>query len=776
MKKWFTRLGLAMAIFAGTTTAMAQQTLVVDGSRSYAWELTQGADYILPGTDGSWYCQPGFFTHKEGDKWTFRANDMAMYGYAIVLDEEKKYIEVTLINATGGEGVDAAPTATWGTNKAMWVNGNEKIGFPSFAVNNINWGGGKDVAVPEIADGVYQLSLVCGEQIDPSSINFKFFMGKNWGGDMGTNVLWLEDNEYIRMGQQDGGDGDNGNLYGKGGDLGDLDTLVVTVDFNKMHGELGTITVEKHGYTPAAYPQLNGADLTKYGNSYYANVALTPGQELQFANLDAIELKWEDLYVNECFAKKGANNKLTWEAVAGNYCVEVVPSLNYIRLYPGAYGEPATYQSDKALWIVGNTQIGMPSYSAMPSGWGESNGWSPNINHCIPVAQVSPNVYKIAFTVGQELGSDVNFKFFCGVAYAGGEFRGEDLEMVANDYLILKQPEATVGYDENGNEVLQYGDEDGNIRNGVAPLGKGDKLILTVDLNDFAFHQFDPISMEVVYKRGKVSVEYIASEAPKPTFAGATMQSSGDWYYADVNLVQGNVYKLENLTEVAAEELYSDECFASYQGNNLFRFAAVSGEYCVMVNPAQKYLKIFPGTHANPATINEGGLWIIGEGFGRPSVNGYAAGWNTGIEKDFAVAQVQPNIYAMNLMCDTEMWDNWCNWKFFGQPNWGIEFKPGTDYSITSDNVWLNVGESDGNIGFKEGAAFTKGEPIYIVVDFTAGLNAGVMTVSTNPILESISNVLMGKADGNIYDLAGKRTNNASQHGIYIMNGKKVVR
>lgn len=130
----------------------------------------------------------------------------------------------------------------------------------------------------------------------------------------------------------------------------------------------------------------------------------------------------------------------------------------------------------------------------------------------------------------------------------------------------------------------------------------------------------------------------------------------------------------------------------------------------------------------------------------------------------------------MNLMCDTEMWDNWCNWKFFGQPNWGIEFKPGTDYSITSDNVWLNVGESDGNIGFKEGAAFTKGEPIYIVVDFTAGLNAGVMTVSTNPILESISNVLMGKADGNIYDLAGKRANNASQHGIYIMNGKKVVR
>lgn len=657
----------------------------------------------------------------------------------------------------------------------MGRGGNENIGFPSYAVNNINWGGGKDVAVPQIAEGVYQLSLVCGQQINPSSINFKFFMGKNWGGDMGTNVLWLEDNEYIRMGQQDGGDGDNGNLYGKGGDLGDLDTLVVTVNFNNMHGDLGTISVEKRAYVPAAYPQLNGQNLTKYGNSYYANVALKPGDELNFANLDAVELKWEDLYVNECFATKGAN-KLTWNAVEGNYCVEVLPSLGYIRLYPGAYGEPATYQSDKAIWIVGNTQIGLPSYSVMPSGWGESNGWNPNINHCLPVAQVAPGVYKAAFTVGQELGSDVNFKFFCGVAYAGGEFRGEDLEMVPNDYLILKQPEATIGYDEQGNEVLQYGDEDGNIRNGVAPLGKGDKIVLTVDLNGFDFHQFDPVTYDIVYKRGKVSVEYVPNEAPKPSFGGVNMLSSGDWYFADVQLTQGQQYSLKNLTEVAADELYTDECFAAYKGNDTFSFNAVSGQYCVMVNTASKYLKIFPGTHAAPAGIADGGLWIIGEGFGRPSVNGYAPGWNTGLEKDVPVAQVKPGIYAMNLMCDTEMWDNWCNWKFFGQPDWGIEFKPGTDYSITSDNQWLNVGEGDGNIGFKEGASFVKGEPIYIVVDFTAGLNAGVMTVDTKPILQGIQTITADDITRGIYTLSGVRTNSTAHPGVYVVNGKKVIR
>lgn len=785
MKKWFTRLGLALALFAGTTTAMAQETLVVDGSKSYLWELNQGTNYTLPGTDGTWYCQPGFFTHVNGDVWKFNANGMADFAYAIVLDAEKKYIQVEFLNATNGEGIDNAPLATFGTNKAIYVNGNENIGFPSYAVSPINWGGGKDVPVPMIGDGIYQLVMVGGQQINASSINFKFFMGKNWGGDMGTSVLWLEDNEYIRMGQQEGESGDNGNLYGKSGaDVGDLDTLVVTVDFNKMHGDLGTITVEKKAYTPAAFPQLNGADLAKHGNSYYADLALTKGQELTFANLNAIDLNWDDLYVNSGFATKGANGKLVFNAIEGNYCVEVVPTLNYIRIYPGAYGKPATYQDAKALWIVGNGQIGMPSYKAMPSGWGESNGWSPNINHCIPVAQVEPNVYKIDFTVGEELGSDVNFKFFCGVAYAGGEFRGEDLDMVANDYLIIKQPETTIGYDEDGNEMLVYGDEDGNIRNGVAPLGKGDKVTVTVDLNGFAFHEFDPVEYAVVRHPGKITVEVAPYEGVKPEFAGVTMQSSGDWYYADVNLNQFATYQFKNVAEVNIDEAYTDVCFASHEGDGKFKFNAVDGNYCVMLNTVQNYVKIFPGTHANPASIADGGLWIIGEGFGRPSVNGNAPGWNTGLEKDFPVAQTAPGIYQMDLTCDIEMWDNWCNFKFFGQPGWGIEFKPYEEYSLVAEEgsyLYVN-GQTEGdegdygNIKFADGMSFTKGEPVYIVLDFTAGFNAGVLKSSTSPIVDGIQNVSAPSTSNSIYNLNGVRVNNTNQHGIYIVNGKKIIK
>lgn len=78
MKKIFTLASVVAMMFAGAQTAMAQETLVVDGSKSYVWELTQGTDYVLPGTDSSWYCQPGFFTHKNGETWTFRANGDAM--------------------------------------------------------------------------------------------------------------------------------------------------------------------------------------------------------------------------------------------------------------------------------------------------------------------------------------------------------------------------------------------------------------------------------------------------------------------------------------------------------------------------------------------------------------------------------------------------------------------------------------------------------------------------------------------------------------------------
>lgn len=770
MKKLFISLGITLALFAGAVTSQAQETLVVDGSKSYLWQLNKGTDYVIPGTDDTWYCQPGFFTHKNGETWTFNANGNADIAYAIKLDLDRKYVDVVQLNATEGEGVDVAPTANYDNNKALYVNGNQNIGFPSYESNAINWRGDADVPVPMIADGVYQLVLVGGQQINPTSINFKFFKGKNWGGDFGEQFIYMLDNEYLRINGQNPEDtGDKGNILGKNGDFGDLDTLVVTIDMNTLTNGLGTVTVTKKTYTPSANPQLNGTDLTKFSNFYYSNITLAPNQELTFSNLDAVGVDWTQTYVDAFAATKGEAGKLTFNAVAGNYCVALVPSLNYVKIFPGTMENPGTFESDKALWIIGG-DIGQPSIEA------NKVNWSPSIMTCVPMMQVADNVYKIALTVGKEIASGVNIKLF-GQPGWGMEFRHFDITMDENPYLRLNAPEATVIYDELGNAQISYGGDDGNIFDNTQPLAKGDKLVLTVDLNGFVPHSLNEETMEIISNPGKVTVEYSPSEAPKPTFGGVTMTGKGDWYYADIALTQGSSYAIDNLTDVAPADLYTDICFASRNDDGSFKFNAVSGNYCVMINTVTKYLKIFPGTHDAPATINEGGLWIIGEGFGRPSVNGNAAEWNVGIERDFAVAQVKKDIYQMDLTCDTEMWDNWCNFKFFGQPDWGIEFKPGTDYSISTDNEWLQIGADSGNIGFKEGASFVKGEPIYIVIDFTAGLNNGVMTVSKSVIdgIDSVSDKAVSNT-GAVYNAYGVRVNSTDRHGIYIINGRKVVK
>ena len=142
---------------------------------------------------------------------------------------------------------------------------------------------------------------------------------------------------------------------------------------------------------------------------------------------------------------------------------------------------------------------------------------------------------------------------------------------------------------------------------------------------------------------------------------------------------------------------------------------------------------------------------------------------------DIPVAQVEPNIYRYTVTCGVEMWDNWCNYKFFGQPNWGIEFVPGTDYSITTDNEYLKIGESDGNVSFN--GVFEWDKTYTITIDFTAGLNAGVMTVvEDDPTGVKDIETYASKENGAVYTISGVRVNQPAQHGVYIMNGKKFVK
>ena len=135
------------------------------------------------------------------------------------------------------------------------------------------------------------------------------------------------------------------------------------------------------------------------------------------------------------------------------------------------------------------------------------------------------------------------------------------------------------------------------------------------------------------------------------------------------------------------------------------------------------------------------------------------------------------------------MWDNWCNFKFFGQPNWGIEFKSpgmGVEYALVSENQYLGVGDGtdghdNGNIYFKGGddGVFVNGETYIITLDFTRGYDYGVLFVEKGELpgptgIEDVQRASAAAQNGVFYNLQGVRVV-APAKGLYIQNGRKVV-
>ena len=783
MKRLFTRLGIAMALFASASMASAQETLVVDGTKGYDQVLVQGADYVLPGTDATWYAQPEYFTHKAGNVWTFNAYPYAEYAYFFTADETHKWIQVDIRQVDDPE----AAFANWELNKAIFVNGGD-IGFPSWETNKLNWDAGNNwqgmnsVAVGQIANGVYRLTMVMGEQLNSNNINFKFYgsrpfeEGLFWPSRQG-GIVDMEDNPWLRLhGTNPEDTGNGGDIFAKdGAEFADGDTLIVNIDMNTTPGKM---TVDYREKVVTDFPTFNGANMEKHGNNYVFQGSLTQGSEFTLGNLGAAEVDAANLYVDECVATSLGGGKYKFNAISGNYTAILYPALGYLKVFAGTYDAPATFNDGKALWIIGSN-IGQPTASANNSNWGAS------LNNSIPVAQISENVYKICLTVGQEITSGINFKFFGQYGW-GTEFHGSDLVLSNSDYIYINNPEGQWTYDENGNETYTRGGDDGNIFGTGAALGNGDKFVLTIDMNGFVAG--DPVN-EIVAVPGKINVEYIPYAGPVPTLNGEKMASAGNNYFANVALAQGSTLSMTDPDGFDFNTAYTDPFFAVNIGNGQFQFNAVPGNYAVVLDKDNNYVRFIPGTYENPATITEGGLWIIGEGFGRPSVNGNAPGWNTGTLTDIPVAQVEANIFKIGVTCGQEMWDNWCNYKFFGQPNWGIEFQSpgmGVEYALYSENQYLGVGDGtdghdNGNIYFKGGddGVFVNGETYIITLDFTRGYDQGMLFVEKGELpgptgIEDVQRASATAQNGVFYNLQGVRVV-APVKGLYIQNGRKVV-
>lgn len=76
------------------------------------------------------------------------------------------------MNAIMMEQLEKASSSSTQNATAMWVIGNDKIGFPSYAQNNINWNTDKAFNLVPLTDTKYELILLVGQNVN--GVNFKF--------------------------------------------------------------------------------------------------------------------------------------------------------------------------------------------------------------------------------------------------------------------------------------------------------------------------------------------------------------------------------------------------------------------------------------------------------------------------------------------------------------------------------------------------------------------------------------------------------------------------
>ena len=190
-----------------------------------------------------------------------------------------------------------------------------------------------------------------------------------------------------------------------------------------------------------AGPTLNGTELP-------ATLSVSQGEVLTVGNLNLADI-WVD---PDFFDVDGAN--LKFKAVAGDYQFQYDKSAKWIKVAPMVNDAKATYETGKALWIIGDGG-GKPTVDNT-IGW--NTGDAP-----LPMAQIGENKYQITLAMKGEGGS---VKVF-GQSDWGVEWKSANYGTF------------------NGNGLFKLGNgtdgDDGNIYHDGSPAGY---YVFTVTDND----------------------------------------------------------------------------------------------------------------------------------------------------------------------------------------------------------------------------------------------------------------------------------------------------
>lgn len=186
------------------------------------------------------------------------------------------------------------------------------------------------------------------------------------------------------------------------------------------------------------------------------------------------------------------------------------------------------------------------------------------------------------------------------------------------------------------------------------------------------------------------------------------------------------------------DDWYYDSDWFQKEEDGSYTFKAITGRYTILADFTHKSFRIWTMNGSKPMSLNgdgTGALWIIGnEGINKPTWDAVNHSWWTGVDSDVCLTPIKAKVYQVTLTVGKQLRATGVDFKFFGQADWGIEFK-GKDYShlISTDSEVFGIGDGNGhdngNVYLKDGVELKDGETYVLTVDLTAGVDKAVLKV-----------------------------------------------
>lgn len=157
--------------------------------------LSQGQPITFTGIPNyeNWWIDSDYFSKGENENLTFAP---LSGDYRIIADTKNQYFKVEKL------ANDTPAVLNQDGSGAIWVIG-EKVGKPSFNNNEIGWDTNKALCMSSVENGIYQITLTAGVQVNAETINFKFFHQKGWGGEFTGDKITSE-SDIVIIPKEDG--------------------------------------------------------------------------------------------------------------------------------------------------------------------------------------------------------------------------------------------------------------------------------------------------------------------------------------------------------------------------------------------------------------------------------------------------------------------------------------------------------------------------------------------------------------------------------------------